>query len=151
MSPLQFGRAQREFLASKLEEVEGKLKEAKADRRENERERKMRDAVAKMKDSIPGESRFCNVHVSPQRNCVSGVVSARRRFAIPSLLLTPHPTGFPNGVSSGGHAARISATLIITPSAPELLVGSVAHHELRPLTFIVIFCRFRISTQCDWI
>ena len=47
-------RAQREFLSSKLENVEGKLKEAKADRRENERERKMRDAVIKMKELFPG-------------------------------------------------------------------------------------------------
>ena len=47
-------RAQRDFLAQKLEEVEGQLKEAKADRRESERERIMLKAVTNMKQLFTG-------------------------------------------------------------------------------------------------
>jgi chromosome segregation ATPase len=48
-------RAQRDFLTSKLEDVEGKLREAKADRRESERERAMTKALDMMKELFQGE------------------------------------------------------------------------------------------------
>jgi structural maintenance of chromosome 1 len=47
-------RAQRDFLTSKVEDVEGKLREAKADRRESERERAMTRALDMMKELFQG-------------------------------------------------------------------------------------------------
>ncbi len=51
---LRLCRAQRDFLTSKMEDVEGKLREAKADRRESERERAMTRALDMMKELFQG-------------------------------------------------------------------------------------------------
>lgn len=47
-------RAKREFLESKLRDVEGQLQESKADRAASGRERKMSEALAHMQRTIPG-------------------------------------------------------------------------------------------------
>ena len=47
-------RAQRDFLAQKLEGVDGQLREAKADRRESERDRRAGEAVDQLKRFFPG-------------------------------------------------------------------------------------------------
>ena len=48
-------RAQRDYLAQKLEEVDAQLREAKADRKESERDRRMSEAVDQLKRFFPGE------------------------------------------------------------------------------------------------
>lgn len=47
-------RAKREFLESKLKDVEGQLQESKADRAASGRERKMAEALAHMQRTMPG-------------------------------------------------------------------------------------------------
>jgi hypothetical protein len=48
-------RAQRDYLAQKLEQVGEQLREAKADRKESERDRRMSEAVDQLKRFFPGE------------------------------------------------------------------------------------------------
>lgn len=48
-------RAQRDYLAQKLEEVDAQLREAKADRKESERDRRMSEAVDQLKRFFPGK------------------------------------------------------------------------------------------------
>ena len=51
---MMHNRAQRDFLAQKLEEVDGQLREAKADRKESERDRRAGEAVEQLKRFFPG-------------------------------------------------------------------------------------------------
>lgn len=62
-------RAQRDFLTSKMEDVEGKLREAKADRRESERERAMTRALDMMKELFQGQRSAFQLSVALLLTC----------------------------------------------------------------------------------
>lgn len=75
-------RAQRDYLAQKLEEVDTQLREAKADRKESERDRRMSEAVDQLKRFFPGE---CCMQALFQRPSKSS-----SRLILPDACMVQH-------------------------------------------------------------
>ncbi len=91
-------RAKREFLESKVKDVEGQLQSAKADKAATGRERKMEEAVAHMMRNIPGEPRAHSLPSAPLRHASAALLSSppldQERvclLGLPATAIVPKP------------------------------------------------------------
>ena len=87
-------RAQRDYLAQKLEEVDTQLREAKADRKESERDRRMSEAVDQLKRFFPGECRRQALFQTPKQKQQRAHLARRLRGAAHGYVRPGTPAGF---------------------------------------------------------